>query len=94
MQPMTTRTPTQLSRAVTFDARKKIAFALANSENREDQVLATESVEFVRDQPIRRRLEQRQRKLEPSVAKRQIGQTLKRDRSIAGRDRMGPEIER
>ena len=47
--------PAQPSREAALDAWKKIALALANSESREDQVLATEIVEFVRDKPIRRR---------------------------------------
>ena len=94
MQSAATNAPTQLGREAALDAWKKIALALANSERREDQVLATEIVEFVRNQPIRRRLEQRQHQLEPSAAKRQIAQTLERDRSIAGHDRKGPEIER
>ena len=93
-QPTTTGIPAQPGREAALDAWKKIALALANSERREDQVLATEIVEFVRNQPIRRRLEQRQHQLEPSAAKRQIAQTLERDRSIAGHDRKGPEIER
>jgi hypothetical protein len=93
-QPTTTGTPAQPNREAALDAWKKIALALANSESREDQLLATEIVEFVRDRPIRRRSEQRQYRLEPSAAKREMEPAPQRIQSIAGRDRKGPEIER
>jgi hypothetical protein len=90
-QPATSAQP---SRAVALDAWKKIALALANSESREDQVLAAEINEFVRVQPLRRRSETRKYRLEPPAAKREMELAPQRVQSVAARDRKGPEIQR
>ena len=54
-RPVQTATSAQPSREAALDAWKKIALALANSEIREDQALARDIVEFLRDGPSRRR---------------------------------------
>jgi hypothetical protein len=94
LQPTTTGTPAQPSREAALDAWKKIALALANSESREDQVLAAEINEFVRVQPLRRRSETRKYRLEPPAAKREMELAPQRVQSVAARDRKGPEIQR
>jgi hypothetical protein len=93
-QPPTTGTLARPSREAALDAWEKIALALANSESREDRVLATEIVEFVRDKPVRQRSEQSQYRPEIFAAKREKEQSSQRVQSIAARDRKGPEIER
>ena len=61
---------------------------------REDQVLATEITEFVKDMPVRRRSEMPQRKLERWAWTVETARTPRRVQSIADRDRKGPEITR
>jgi len=94
MQSAATNAPTQLGREAALDAWKKIALALANSASREDQDLATEIAEFVKDMPVRRRSEMSQRKPERWAWTLESARTPQRVQSIAERDRKGPEIAR
>ena len=88
----TLSTPAQRSREAALDAWSKIARALANSESREDRLLAREIAEFVRGGPIRSR--ERQHEAGPAAARHDKEQAPQRVQSIADRDRKGPEIER
>jgi hypothetical protein len=94
MKSVATSAPAQPRCEAAVDAWHKIALALANSESREDQILAAEIVDFVREKPILRRRELHQSRLESSTAKREIAQTPERTRPITGRYRKGPEMER
>ena len=94
LQPTTTGTPAQPSREAALDAWKKIALALANSEIREDQALARDIVEFLRDGPSRRRSKPPEHKLERVAERRETAQTPQRVQSIAEPDRKGPESAR
>jgi hypothetical protein len=81
-------------RDAALEAWTKIAFALANSEGREDRALATEIVDFVRGAPIRRRPDPHQSRIEPPTRKREIERAPERAQTIAGREQKGPEMER
>jgi hypothetical protein len=94
LQPTTTGTPAQPSREAALDAWKKIALALANSENREDQTLARDIVEFLKEGPTRRKSKLPEHKLERATKEREFEQAPQRGRSVAERGREEPEIRR
>jgi hypothetical protein len=84
----------QPERDAALDAWKKIALALANSENREDQTLARDIVEFLKEGPTRRKSKLLEHKLERATREREVEQAPQRVRSVAERGREGPEIRR
>jgi hypothetical protein len=84
----------RLSRQGALDAWKHIAFALANSDSKEDRLLARQIVEFVKDMPMLRRSgvparESQRPELSPA---REV--TRQPVRSDVERTRKGPEMER
>ena len=84
----------QPERDAALDAWKKIALALANSENREDQTLARDIVEFLKEGPTRRKSKLPEHKLERATKEREFEQAPQRGRSVAERGRAGPDIRR
>jgi hypothetical protein len=86
----------QPKREDALDAWKKIASALANSDRREDQTLAREIVQFLKEGPTPRKAKAPEHELELMRARRerQIEHTQQRVRTVAERDRQGPEIGR
>jgi hypothetical protein len=84
----------RLSRQGALDAWKHIALALANSDRKEDRVLARQIVEFVKDMPMLRRVgvparESQRPGLSPT---REV--TRQPVQSNVERTRKGPEMER
>ena len=92
-QPGQGGAPAQPKREEALDAWKKIAWALANSERHEDQVLATQIVGFLREGPVRRKAKVPEQNLERTAKAREREQTLERVRAVVERDRGGPEME-
>jgi hypothetical protein len=84
----------RLSRQGALDAWKHIAFALANSDRKEDRVLARQIVEFVKDMPMLRKhgVPARQSQRPDLSPAREV--TRQPVRSNVERTREGPEMER
>ena len=93
-RPAKMGTPVTPSREAAVDAWKKIALALANSESREDQVLAMEIVGFLKEGLTRRNPTLPEHTLERATKEREVEQAPQRVRSVAERGREGPEIGR
>ncbi len=85
--------PAQLSRQESLGAWKRIAMALANSDVREDRVLAKQIVEFVKDMPMMRRRSAPPRDVDCAGADRGRDQAPKRRIEVVqpARDERGRE---
>ena len=89
-----TGTSNRLSRQELVDAWKRIAFALANSDSRDDRMLAKQIVEFVKDMPVLRRPAEPSREDRRGGGERGREATPQRVQSVVERVRNGPEMER
>jgi hypothetical protein len=89
-----TGSPSGRVREESFEAWKRIAVALANSDRGEDKLLAKQIVDFVRDMPVLRRTAGPRRELERAQSRDKPAVAPQRVRAVAERERRGPELER
>ena len=83
------------SRAQAREAWRRIAMVLANTESRDDQLLAVQIAEFVTGTPSRRDIATPQREVRRVAVQQQPKQDLQPARSTSpAKSRDGPEMER
>ncbi|MEO8923767.1 MAG: conjugal transfer protein TraS [Caldimonas sp.] len=85
----------KVSRDDAHEAWRRIAMSLANSDNREDQLLATQIAGFVRDASSGRKVTSPQQDVQRTPARSAPERSPQPSRlPDAGRSRSGPEMER
>jgi hypothetical protein len=85
---------TWLSRQESLDAWRQIALALANSDSRDDQMLAKQIAEFVKDMPMMRRVAAPQRDVQRAEAARGHNVKSQGVQAAVERARDEPTMER